>query len=167
MDSPEKNTGVGSHHLLQGILQTQGSNLGFLHCRQILYCLSHQGSLLLPLCVPLNFFSSYLPLHLWCTWIHSTQQVFEPTIWMIRQSVCCLSLEKIFGEQRLWYRPRLEWRAFKIYIRMYPRLDGITDSKAWVWVNFRNWWWTGKPGMLQSTESQRVKHDWATELKPT
>ena len=35
------NTGVGSHSPLQGILPTQGSNLGVLHCRQILYCLSH------------------------------------------------------------------------------------------------------------------------------
>ena len=37
-------TGVGSHYLLQGIFPTQGSNLGLLHCRQILYHLSHQGS---------------------------------------------------------------------------------------------------------------------------
>ena len=39
-----KNTGVGYHALLQGILPTQGSNPGVLHCRQILYHLSHQGS---------------------------------------------------------------------------------------------------------------------------
>ena len=44
-DSPGKNTGVGYHSLLQGILPTQGSNPSLLHCRQILYCLSHQGSL--------------------------------------------------------------------------------------------------------------------------
>ena len=35
-DSPGKNTGVGGHSLLQGIFLTQGSNLGLLHCRQIL-----------------------------------------------------------------------------------------------------------------------------------
>ena len=35
---------------------------------------------------------------------------------------------------------------------------------TWVWVNSRSWWWTGKIGMLQSTGSQRVRHDWATEL---
>ena len=46
-DFPDKNTGVGSHFLLQGIFPTQGSNLGLLHCRQILYCLSHQGSLMI------------------------------------------------------------------------------------------------------------------------
>ena len=43
-DSPGKNTGVGCHALLQEILWTQGSNSGLLHCKQILYCLSHQGS---------------------------------------------------------------------------------------------------------------------------
>ena len=39
-----KNTGVGCHFLLQGIFLTQGLNLGFLHYRQLLYHLSHQGS---------------------------------------------------------------------------------------------------------------------------
>ena len=43
-NSPGKNTRVGCHFLLQGIFSTQGSNLGFLKCRQILYHLSHQGS---------------------------------------------------------------------------------------------------------------------------
>ena len=35
---------------------------------------------------------------------------------------------------------------------------------TWVWVSFGNWWRTGKPGMLQSMGSQRVGHDWVTEL---
>ena len=43
-DFPGKNTGVGCHFLLHGIFPTQGSNLGLLHCRKILYQLSHQGS---------------------------------------------------------------------------------------------------------------------------
>ena len=43
-DFPGKNTEVGSHFLLQVIFPTQGSNPGSLHCRQILYRLSHQGS---------------------------------------------------------------------------------------------------------------------------
>ena len=34
---------------------------------------------------------------------------------------------------------------------------------TWVWVSFRSWWWTRKPGVLQSMGSQRVGHDW-TEL---
>ena len=35
---------------------------------------------------------------------------------------------------------------------------------TWVWVNSGSWWWTGKPGMLQSMGWQRVGLDWATEL---
>ena len=43
-DSPGKNTGAGCHALLQGIFPTQESKPGLLHCGQILYRLSHQGS---------------------------------------------------------------------------------------------------------------------------
>ena len=35
---------------------------------------------------------------------------------------------------------------------------------TWVWISSRSWWWTGKPGMLQSMGSQRVGRDWVTEL---
>ena len=36
-----------------------------------------------------------------------------------------------------------------------------------VWVDSSSWWWTGRPGVLQSMGSQRVRHDWATELNWT
>ena len=45
-NSPGKNTGVDSHSLLQGVFLTQRSNPGLLHCRQILYHLSHHSSIL-------------------------------------------------------------------------------------------------------------------------
>ena len=35
---------------------------------------------------------------------------------------------------------------------------------TWVWVNSGSWWWTGRPGVLQSMGSQRVGQDWVTEL---
>ena len=35
---------------------------------------------------------------------------------------------------------------------------------TWVWVNSGSWWWTGRPGVLRFMESQRVGHDWVTEL---
>ena len=38
---------------------------------------------------------------------------------------------------------------------------------TWVWVNSRSWWWTGTPGVLWFMGSQRVGHDWATELNWT
>ena len=36
--------------------------------------------------------------------------------------------------------------------------------RTWVWASSGNWWWTGKPGMLQSMGLQRVGRSWATEL---
>ena len=38
---------------------------------------------------------------------------------------------------------------------------------TWVWVNSGSWWWTGRPGVLGFMGSQRVGHDWATELNWT
>ena len=48
--------------------------------------------------------------------------------------------------------------------------DGWMASPTWwtrVWVSSGSWWWTGKPGMLQSMGLQRLGHDWATELNWT
>ena len=45
--------------------------------------------------------------------------------------------------------------------------DGWMASLAqwtWVWVGSGSWWWSGKPGVLQSMGSQTVRHDWTTEL---
>ena len=49
--SRQEYTGVGSHFLLQGIFLPQGLNLGLLHCRQILYYLSHQTGVCKVVCV--------------------------------------------------------------------------------------------------------------------
>ena len=63
-----------------------------------------------------------------------------------------LILGKIEGRRRRG-RQRMRW------------LDGITDSMDMgVWASSESWWWTGKPGVLQSMGSQRVGHDWATEM---
>ena len=61
-----------------------------------------------------------------------------------------LMLGKIEGGRRRGLQ-RMRW------------LDGITDSMNMSLSNFGSWWWTGKPGMLQSMESQRVRHDRTTE----
>ena len=48
--------------------------------------------------------------------------------------------------------------------------DGLMVSLAWwtwVWVNSGSWWWTGRPGVLWFMGSQRVGHNWATELNWT
>ena len=43
-------------------------------------------------------------------------------------------------------------------------LDGITDSMDMSLSKLQSWWRTGRPGMLRFMGSQRVRHDWATEL---
>ena len=65
-----------------------------------------------------------------------------------------LLLGKIEGRKRRGWR-RMGW------------LDGISDSMDISLSKPQNWWWTGKPGMLQSTGWQRVRHDWVTELNRT
>ena len=69
-------------------------------------------------------------------------------------SFCKLfSLNYYFFSKLLWEVCDREW-------------DGWMTSSTqwtWVWANFGRWWRTGKPTMLQSMVSQRVRHDWVTE----
>ena len=62
-----------------------------------------------------------------------------------------------------WY-----WERLKVEEEWNDReWDGWMASLTqwmWVWVSSRCWWWTGKPGVLQSMGLQIVGHDWATEL---
>ena len=66
-----------------------------------------------------------------------------------------------------WQRPWC-WKRLKAGGERDDRgWDGWMTSLAqwtWVLVNSRSWWWTVRPSMLQSRGSQRVGHDWATEL---
>ena len=62
-----------------------------------------------------------------------------------------LMLGKIEGGRRR-EQQRMRW------------LDGITDTMDMSLSNSGSWWWTGKPGVLQSTGSQRVGYDWVTSL---
>ena len=64
-----------------------------------------------------------------------------------------LMLGKIEDRRRRWQRMRC-WMS-------------SSTQWTWVWVNSGRWWWTGKPDVLQSMGSQRVGHDWATELNWT
>ena len=68
--------------------------------------------------------------------------------------------------KRLWY-----WERFRAGEERDNRGgDGWIASLtrwAWVWVNSGSWWWTGRPGVLRFMGSQRVRHDWMTELNWT
>ena len=70
------------------------------------------------------------------------------------------SLEKILMLGKIEGRRRRGWQRMRW-------LDGITNLMDMNWASSRSWWWTGKPGPLQSMRSQRVRRNWATELNWT
>ena len=88
------------------------------------------------------------------------------------------SLEGMMLKLKLQYFGHLMWRTDSLEkTLMWERLKaGEGDDRGWdgwmasltqwtwVWVDSGNWWRTGRPGMLQSMGSQRVGHDWETEL---
>ena len=79
-------------------------------------------------------------------------QFFGPLIRRTDSLEKTVMLGKIEGRRRRG-RQRVRW------------LDGITDLMDIAWTSFWSWWRTGKPGMLQYMGSQRVGHNWMTELK--
>ena len=75
----------------------------------------------------------------------------------------------ISEELAYWKRPWF-WEGLGAGAEGDDRWDGWMASPtgwAWVWVNSGSWWWTGRPGVLRFMGSQRVRHDWATELNWT
>ena len=120
---------------------------------------------------------------LWCWWrllrVHWTAKRSNQSILKEINPECSLEglmlklklqyFGHIFGEELIhWKRP---WCWERL------RAGGEGDDRGregwmasltgctWVWASSRSWWWTGKPGMLQSMGSQRVRHNWVTELK--
>ena len=63
------------------------------------------------------------------------------------------SLEGLMLKLKLQYFGHLMWRT--------NSLEKARDAGK---ASSGNWWWTGKPGMLQSMGSQRIRHNWETEL---
>ena len=138
-NSPGQNTGVGS--LLQGIFPTQGRNPGFLHCRQILFQLSHQGSprILESAAYPFSSGSSR-PRSQTCI----AGRFF--TNWAIREApINFLGLGK---------KVRCFWRNY--FLRetsfiWYPK-ENMTSS-----VHFRNWRWSSDRENLHFSRRHRWK----------
>ena len=63
---------------------------------------------------------------------------------------------------------RKDWRQEKKGMTEDEMVGMASPTRwTWVWASFGSWWWTGKPGVLQSMGLQRVRHDWVTELNWT
>ena len=67
------------------------------------------------------------------------------------------SLEKTLMLGKTEGRRRRGWRGWHGWMASPTRW-------TWVWVDSGSWWWTGRPGVLRPMASQRVGHDWATDL---
>ena len=78
-------------------------------------------------------------------------QYFGHLMWITDSFEKTLMLGKTEGRRRRG-RQRMRW------------LDGITDSMAMSLSKLQVFWWTGRPGVLWFMGSQRVGHDWQTEL---
>ena len=83
--------------------------------------------------------------------------------WSWNSSTLATSCEQLTHWERLWC-----WEGLGAGGEGDDRgWDGWMASQAWwtwVWVNSGSWWWTGRPGVLRFMGSQRVRHDWVTEL---
>ena len=86
--------------------------------------------------------------------------------WSWNSSILATSCEELTHWKRLWC-----WEGLGAGGERDDRgWDGWMASRtrrSWVWVNSGRWWWTGRPGVLRFTGSQRVGHNWATELNWT
>ena len=81
-------------------------------------------------------------------------QYFSHLMWRVDSFEKTLMLGKIEGRRRGDNRGWDGWMA------------SLTQW-TWVWVDSGSWWWTGRPGVLQFMGSQRVGHNWVTELNWT
>ena len=95
-----------------------------------------------------------------------TSVFWKEWCWSWNSSTLAISCEELTHWKRFW-----SWEGLGAGGKGDNRgWDGWMASLTrwtWVWVNSGSWWWTGRPGVLQFMGSQRVGHDWATELNWT
>ena len=122
----------------------------------------------------------------WCFWTVMLEKTLENTSNARRSNQSILkeispeySLEGLMLKLKLQYLGHPMWRTDslektlmlgKIEGRRRRRRQGWDGWMAsltqwtWVWASSVSWWWTGRPVVLQSMGSERVGHDWVTEL---
>ena len=122
----------------------------------------------------------------WCFWTVVLEKTLESPLDCkeiqpvhLKEISPGISLEGMMLKLKLQYFGHLMWRVDSLEKTL--MLGGIGaggegDDRGWdgwvasltrwtwVWVNSGSWWWTGRPGVLRFTGSQRVRHYWGTEL---
>ena len=122
----------------------------------------------------------------WCFWIRCWRRLLRVS-WTARRSNQLIlketnpeySLEGLMLKLKFQYFGHLMRRADSLEKKTWwwerLKAGGEGDDRGWdswmasparwtwVWENSRRWWWTGKPGVLQSMGLRRVRHDWETE----
>ena len=99
--------------------------------------------------------------------VHSKrdQSWWKDWCWSWNSNTLATWCKELTHEKRLWFWERLKARG-EGDDRGWDDWMASPTLWTWVWVNSESWWWTGRPGMLQSMRLQRVGHDWMnwTEL---
>ena len=150
-DCPCKNTGVGCHSLLQGIFPTQGSNPSLLHCRQILYCLNHQGSNYTPIkkkridFLHFSFRMNILSLH----WTFSQIKA----LWMILEG-SGLPIKKRMGTSLV-----CQWLRIHLVVQMVKHLPTMWETQ----VRFLGWEVPLEKEMATHSSTLAWKSPWMEE----
>ena len=117
----------------------------------------------------------------WCFWTVVLEKTLEsPLDWLQGYPICPSWRKSVLN---------IHWKGLMLKLKQYlghlmqrsnslekTLMLGEGDNRGWdcwmaplmwwvwVWVGSRSCWWTGKPGTVQCMGSQRVRHDWATEL---
>ena len=111
-DSPGKNTRVSSYSLLRGIILIQGSNPGLLHCRQILYCLSHEGSPIRSL-LPSKYSTEVI------LWTSLTTSDTVPRAWHLLNKWVLIENVAILRDQETHKRGKSYWERANVCGRVW------------------------------------------------
>ena len=81
----------------------------------------------------------------------------------LKSSTLATSCEVLTRWKRLWCWEGL-WAGGEGDDRGWDGWMASPTRWTWVWLNSGSWWWTRRPGVLRFMGSQRVRHEWATEL---
>ena len=133
----------------------------------------------------LDYKEGWVPMNWWFQTV-VLEKILESLPWTARRSnqtnlkeiSPAYSLEGLMLKLKLQYFGyQMQWSDSLEKTLMLGKIEGEGDDRGWdgwmasptqwtwVWVSSGSWWWTRKPGMLQSMGSQTVRHNWVTELK--